>query len=113
LIYQKDASEMVSKVKVTVIRKFTPEDVFGPDHGITYDGGKIPACPLELGQKFIVDSHLDRPKGFCGRAWHDLYTTLMIFYNGGDLEWPGPGATYQPCGDGVKPVVFKIEKLAD
>jgi len=102
---------MTKKVKITVIRKFTPEDVFGINHGITYNGGEIPSCPLEVGSEFIVDSHLDRPKGFCGRAWHDLYTTLMVYYYGGDIEWPGPGATYQPCGDGVKPVVFKIEGL--
>ncbi|MGY5880759.1 MAG: TIGR04076 family protein [Candidatus Thorarchaeota archaeon] len=104
---------MVSKLKVTVIRKFTPEDVFGPNHGITYNGGEIPSCPLELGQEFIVDDHRDRPEGFCGRAWHDLYTTLMAFYYGGDMEWPAPGVTYQPCGDGVKPVVFRIEKIID
>jgi hypothetical protein len=35
----------------------------------------------------------------------------MVYYFGGDYEWPAPGVTYQPCGDGVKPVVFKIEKL--
>ena len=29
------------------------------------------------------------------------------------MEWPAPGATYQPCGDGVKPVFFKIEKIRD
>jgi len=29
------------------------------------------------------------------------------------MEYPEPGVTYQPCGDGVKPVVFKIEKLQD
>ena len=104
---------MTSKLKVTVIRKFTPEDVFGPNHNITYNGGEIPACPLELGREFIVGDHRDRPEGFCGRAWHDLYTTLMAFYYGGDMEWPEPGATYQPCGDGVKPVVFKIEKLEE
>jgi hypothetical protein len=58
---------MTTRLKVTVVKMFTPEDVFGPDHGITY--------------------------------------------NGGDMEYPEPGMTYQPCGDGVKPVVFKIEKL--
>jgi hypothetical protein len=29
------------------------------------------------------------------------------------MEYPEPGVTYQPCGDGVKPVDFKIEKLQD
>jgi uncharacterized repeat protein (TIGR04076 family) len=102
---------MTTKLKVTVVRKFSPEDVFGPDHGVTYYGGEIPACGLELGQEFIVEDHRFMPEGFCGRAWHDLYTTLMIYYYGGDIEYPELGVTYQPCGDGVKPVVFKIEKM--
>ena len=59
---------MTRKAKITVVRKFTPEDVFGPNHGIMYNGGEIPSCPLEVGSEFIVDSHLDRPKGFCGRS---------------------------------------------
>ena len=46
---------MSNKVKITVIKKFTPDDVFGPDHGIAYNGGEIPACPLEIGSEFIVD----------------------------------------------------------
>jgi uncharacterized repeat protein (TIGR04076 family) len=102
---------MIAKLKITVVKMFSPEDVFGPNHGITYNGGEIPACGLNLGQEFIVDDHRGKPEGFCGRAWHDLYTTLMIYYNGGDMEYPEPGVTYQPCGDGVKPVVFKIEKM--
>ncbi len=102
---------MSPNVKITVVRKFTTEDVFGPDHGITWNGNPIPACGHEVGEEFIMDHHLDRPEGLCGRAWQDLYTTLMVYFNGGDYEFPAPGYTYQPCGDGLKPVVFKIEKM--
>jgi uncharacterized repeat protein (TIGR04076 family) len=51
------------------------------------------------------------PKDFCGRAWNDMYTTLMVYYCGGDYDYPEPGVTYQPCGDGIRPVIFKIEKI--
>ncbi len=71
---------MTTRLKVTVVKMFTPEDFFGPDHGITYSGEEIPPCFLKLGQEFIVNDHRDRPAGFCRRAWHDLYTTLMAYY---------------------------------
>ena len=104
---------MTTRLKVTVIKMFTPEDVLGPDHGITYNGDPLQPCGHQVGEEFIVDHHLNKPEGLCGRAWQDLYTTLMVYYFGGDYNWPAPGVTYQPCGDGLKPVVFKIEKIED
>ena len=77
-----------------------------------WNGEVLGACSSHnVGEEFIVDHHLNRPDGLCGRVWQDLYTTLMMLYWGGDWEYPEPGLTYQPCGDGVRPVIFKIEKL--
>ncbi len=101
---------MKKKLKLTVMKKFSPEEIFG--HEILRDGKTIPPCSYDVGTEFIVDHHLDRPKDFCGQAWQDLYTTLMIYYCGGDYNYPEPGITYQPCGDGIRPVIFKIEKMS-
>lgn len=100
---------MTNKVKITVIKKFSPEEIFG--HEMMREGKPIPLCSYEVGEEFIVDNHLDRPEKFCGQAWQDLYSTLMIYYNGGDYNYPRSGVTFQPCGDGIRPVIFKIEKL--
>jgi uncharacterized repeat protein (TIGR04076 family) len=100
---------MTTKLKVTVFKKFSPEDIFG--HEVLARGKTLQACNHQVGDEFIVDHHLDRPKDFCGQAWQDLYTTLMIYYFGGDYNWPEPGVTYQPCGDGMRTVIFKIEKM--
>ncbi|MFW9962563.1 MAG: TIGR04076 family protein [Candidatus Sifarchaeia archaeon] len=102
---------MTNKLKITVMRTCTPEEIFG--HEILRDGKPIRACSYEAGEEFIMDNHLDRPKDFCGQAWQDLYTTLMIYYYGGDFDYPEPGVTYQPCGDGIRPVIFKIEKMSE
>lgn len=101
---------MTTKLRVTVVKKFSPEEIFGHEM-VKHDGRPIQPCSYELGKEFIVDHHLDRPKNFCGQAWQDLYTTLMIYYYGGDYNYPEPGVTYQPCGDGMRMVVFKIEKI--
>jgi hypothetical protein len=37
----------------------------------------------------------------------------MTYYFGGDYNWPEAGITYQPCGDGLRPIIFKIEKMND
>ena len=103
---------METKLKVTVFKMFTPEDIFGQEHDIKWNGEPIPPCGHKVDEEFIVDHHLNKPEGLCGRAWQVLYTTLMIYYFGGNYGYPEPGVTYQPCGDGVKPVIFKIEKLA-
>ena len=100
------------KLRITVVRTFTPEDVFG--HKVLRENGEpISACDYKVGEEFLVDHHLNRPEGFCGRAWHDMYQTISTYFWGGDYEYPEPGITYQPCGDGVRPVVFKIEKLSE
>ena len=100
---------MKTKLKITVMKKFGPEEIFG--HEILRNGVPIPPCSYEVGTEFIVDDHLNRPKDFCGQAWQDLYATLMVYYNGGDYNYPELGVTYQPCADGIRPVIFKIEKL--
>ena len=102
---------MKTRLKITVMKKFSPEEIFG--HEILRNGEPIPTCSYEVGREFIMDNHLNRPKDFCGQAWQDLYSTLMVYYNGGDYDYPEPNVTYQPCGDGVRPVIFKIEKVID
>ncbi|MFX1475532.1 MAG: TIGR04076 family protein [Promethearchaeota archaeon] len=100
------------RVKVTVIKKYSPEDIFGHEMR-RQDGKRIPVCGLEVGEEFIVDSHLKMPEDFCPRVWHDHYGLLMMYFYGGDMEYPAPGVTYTVCGDGVRPVIFKIEPLND
>jgi len=100
---------MANRVKITVIKRFSPEEVFG--HEVLKEGKPIPRCSYEVGEEFIVNDHLNKPEMFCGQAWQDLYNTLMIYYYGGDYNYPRPSVTYQPCGDGIRPVIFKIEKI--
>lgn len=101
----------MKKVRITVIKKFNPKEIFGHDI-IRQDTGKpVPPCYLNEGQSFILTSHLEPPKGFCEKAWLDMYDLLMIFYHDGDYAYPKPGMTYTPCNDGIRPVIFQIEKL--
>lgn len=76
-------------------------------------------CPLlEEGQMFITNG--DKPDGFCDWAWNDLLKFVYILLAGGNFSedifqgWMKDDKTMIACcTDGIRPVVFKLEKLED
>ena len=103
----------MSKVKITVIKKFSPIDVFG--HEIyTTSGTKVTTCgTFEEGQEFVVENIAKMPEGFCGWAWRDIYKDLSVLYFNGNFHGPEEGIQYTSCSDGSKPVCFKLERIFD
>lgn len=99
------------KVKITVIKTFSPEDVFGEKEKIPSDEITTP-CPRVIeGQEFLVEN-LDKPEGFCGWAWRDVYKDVSVLWFGGDFPWNKPnGVAYTACTDGLRPVCFKLERI--
>jgi uncharacterized repeat protein (TIGR04076 family) len=98
-------------IKITVSKKIEPEYIFG--HKLTTDsGGVISSCPVfEEGDEFITEG-LSIPDSFCTFAWAAIYRNLSILFWGGDFDgFLGPGVNYACCSDGVRPVVFKLERL--
>lgn len=100
---------LLSNVKVTVIRRFNPEEVFKvPPVKAKYSG----PCPVfEEGQEFIVDDTM--PNGFCPYAWAVLRDGIMTLgANGNFSDWyEEPGVAVSCCPDGLRPVIFKIERV--
>lgn len=72
-------------------------------------------CPYyQEGQEFTVQHLGERPEGFfCDWAWNDIHKILFSLQLGGDFSnWMKKGNTFIACcTDGIKPVVFKIERL--
>ena len=105
----------MTKVKITVIKKFSPIDVFGHEVYST-SGTKIVKCgAFEEGQEFIVEHIEKMPEGFCGWAWRDIYKDLSVLNFGGNFwpNWMNPGEMFTCCTDGVRPVTFKLERLEE
>ena len=103
-----------SRLKITVERIFTPMEVFGHEIKQASDGKPIPPCQFfKTGQEFIAENGFTRPDGFCGWAWRDLTVRLTKFDLLDDMDWPEKNMTYVACGDGVRPVIFKLERLED
>lgn len=106
---------MAHKVKITVFRRFSPEEIFGKETFYP-DGRKMVACPLfKDGQEIIVKTiYADPPEDFkCSWGWNDLFKDISVLSCGGDFMHTEPKITYTTCRDGMKPVIFKLERIED
>ncbi|MHA2226444.1 MAG: hypothetical protein ACXAC8_14640 [Candidatus Hodarchaeales archaeon] len=58
----------MEKVKITVIKKFNPKEVFGHEI-IWHDTGNIaPTCSMEKGKEYLVEDPYKLPADFCPRV---------------------------------------------
>ena len=97
----------MAKVKITVVKLMANPDLVD-EYG---EGIALPCDRFTEGQEFIVES-VAQPDGFCSWAYADIQRDLAIMMFGGNLPWiKQPGTAIACCTDGLRPVVFKIERL--
>lgn len=100
------------KIKITVIKRFSPEDVFGHEYK-TPTGKVVERCHFEDDQEWISENG-EMPEGFCGWAWTDLARSIHVLRFGGNFkDWTEDGTMYDACSDGVRPVCFKLERIEE
>ncbi len=100
--------------KITVLKTMFNQDLAEeyrrPD---IHDG----PCPYySEGQEFIVKHLGERPEDFfCDWAWNDIHKIFMALMTNGDFSpWMKDGNRFIACcTDGIKPVVFKLERIDD
>ena len=79
----------MSKVKITVVKQFIPEDFIGKEF-IRADGSPIKKCGMEEDLEFTVAESGDMSEGFCHHAWYGLYKKVPILQCGGKVpDWTG------------------------
>ena len=99
----------MSKLKITVLKKFNPKDVFGHDY-MNPRGEIVPTCYVfDEGEEFLIEN-LEKPEKFCGWGWKTVVKDLELLDSGEDVTWSEPGVMYSSCTDGIRPVVFKLER---
>ena len=97
----------MAAVKITVIRGFSKEEIFGDDVPEELADFATPCSTHTPGQEYVLES-ADCPEGFCSWAFRDIIHLMR----GGDYPWIGaPGTSYSSCTDGRKTVVFKLERI--
>ncbi len=102
----------MAKVKVTVIKKMDMTDIFGGEPPVKINKSMIKSqCErFQVGQEFIMD--LACPPNFCHWAYADIQRDIVHVLMGGDYPWfEEKGAAISCCTDGLRPVIFKIERI--
>jgi len=105
--------EKSSYLEITVLKCFDANEVFKePPVRTKYSSG--PCTVFNEGQVFQVDEYCQRPRGFCTWAWEAMFDMIMTLRFGGNFaEWyEDPGVAVACCPDGLRPVIFKIERTA-
>jgi uncharacterized repeat protein (TIGR04076 family) len=102
--------EKASRLKITVLKRFKPTEVFNKS---PINAGEMSECGVYRdGQEFIVDENGRIPEGFCGWAWDDITKVVQTLRFNGNFSWfKEPGVSVNCCTDGLRPVVFKIERI--
>ena len=101
-----------SKVKITVIKKLGMKDIFGKELPEVAEGVEEVCNVINEGQEFVVQEDGKIPQGFCTWAWHDIYPEVTTLRFGGNFTWiKKEGLVYSCCSDGLRPVIFKLERI--
>jgi len=99
---------LVSDVKITVAAKLKPGKLFDElaTESVTPECGS-----LETGAEFMSKG-IAMPEGFCSWAWADIQRDVTHLAMGGDFPWiKEKGKMLSCCTDGLRPVVFKLERI--
>ena len=95
-------------VKITVARTLETGDLFD-QHAIE---GMTPTCTRVNAGQVFVSRDMQMPEGFCSWAWADIQRDVSHLALGGDYPWmKQKGTTLACCTDGLRPVIFKLERV--
>lgn len=105
------------RVKITVLKRVTPEYIFDGKVPTRPNGETYTICTaFKEGEEFTVEKNMGIPDGiphgFCAYAWKDIYSDVRVLALGGDHEpWMAAPKMISCCTDGIRPVSFILERL--
>ena len=105
----------MAKVKITILKTTLHQDLVN-EYIVDEEFKKsFSTCfVFEEGQTFISEDWPTKPEGFCERAWPDIQHEVAMVMYGATIPWiEEPGYTITCCNDGLRPVIFKIERIPE
>ena len=104
----------MKRVKITVLKN-TLDEQLSAEYGVE---GLGPCPMLKPGQVFYAD--YAKPEHFCDEAWKAIYQYVFALAHstGNELFYYGdwirtPGVAIASCNDGLRPVIFKLERTSE
>ncbi len=99
----------MTKCKITVLKCHFDEEL-----ALEYGVKGLGKCPFhEVGQAFYAD--YAKPDSLCDEAWKAIYQYVFALAHGSGIFYHGdwidkPGVAICSCNDGLRPVIFKVER---
>ena len=100
------------KVKITVLETTLNEKL-----ARQYGKPGLGPCPThQVGQVFFTSTGM-KPDGLCDEAWTAIKHYAFALSAGGEGFWEdwvqARNLAINSCNDGLRPVIFKIERIED
>lgn len=108
----KQGMQMMNRVKITVLKRYFDEEM-----NAEYGHPELDKCDLhEEGQVYYAS--LSKPEGMCDDAWKTMYPYVFALAHGVDYFYDNdgttkPGIAVTSCNDGIRPVIFLLERIDD
>lgn len=101
----------MAKCKITVLKTLYHEDLV-KEYLLPEKWDSYKTCYRHfVGQEFIIDS-FNKPESFCSWAWADIHREIIATMCNADFPASiKPGVIIASCTDGLRPVVFKLERI--
>lgn len=101
------------KCKITVLRRLFDQELVDLYSAENTKESPLSACTaFSDGQEFILEGSPSMPEGFCFWAWADIQRDVAAIMFGADYPWiKQKGTIIICCSDGLRPVVFKLERI--
>jgi uncharacterized repeat protein (TIGR04076 family) len=102
----------MAKCKITVLRRMYNKDL-AQEYCVNPEAGVCSA--FQEGQTFLLED-ASKPPGFCEEAWSAITRYVFAFVSGGGGFFSGrwmkdENTMIACCNDGIRPVVFKLERV--
>lgn len=101
----------MAKVKISVVKTFDIKDVFEvlPKTPENY----LSSCYRHKAGDTFISVDGNKPEGFCSWAFADIQRDITLLRFGTDIPGMERGVLYSACTDGLRPVIFKLERLEE
>jgi uncharacterized repeat protein (TIGR04076 family) len=106
-------SHEMPKCKITVLKRTINQDLI--DEYLDDESKGIGLCEcFRDSQEILIEDYSAVPEGFCASAWADIRKDILAVAMGANM--PGirqPGTIIVGCTDWFRPVIFKVERMAN
>jgi len=98
------------EIKITVLKRELHED-FARE----YTKGKLELCPRNSEGQIYISKDGAKPEGFCNFSWIDInkYVYTLFFKGSFDMWMKDRNTAIAGCTDGIRRVIYKIERIED